>query len=230
MKLGFYDMQVPPTADWLLMQYAAGALPPYESMLMAAYIAVSAVARGKMQAYEAEGGRMIETVEPAPVTHSCLNTLLARIETRCAEQKAQAQKPQPPEHAGIPPVVFQLLSSHCPQQKVAWEDLAPGVAKMDIRLCRSEPQWRRLRLMKLAPHQPTPQHAHDGIEMTLVLDGSFDDETGSYTRGELVIVTDQGLQHTPKAGHGGCLCMTLTEAPLRFSNPLVRFLNFFRGI
>lgn len=221
----FYQNNTPPTAEWLLMRYAAGALPPYESMLMAAYLSLSPDARRQMQAFEAEGGRMIEQLEPVSVTHDCLNAVLACID---------APQPAAPRAAAatagtddVPAVFLQLVERHCPQQNLSWQPLAGGGAKIDITLCRSEPRHRHLRLVRLAPQQQTPQHRHQGVELTLVLQGSFADQGRSYAPGDLMIVTDSQVQHGPRAGDQGCVCMMLTEAPLRFSHPLARMLNLF---
>lgn len=220
------------TADTLLMRYAAGVLPPYESMLMAAYLTVSAGARQRMAAFEAAGGQMIETVDPVSVTQTCLNNILAL--TQPAASPCSEATPCPDAEAGedctIPRLLRQLVSAHCPQQKLDWEHLAPGIAKIDITLCRSEPKTRRLRLLRLAPHQATPVHHHQGVEITLVLEGSFSDETGSYRRGDLVIVSDPHLHHGPRAMADGCLCLALTEAPLRFNNMFFQLFNIWRGM
>lgn len=222
------------TADILLMRYAAGVLPPYESMMMAAYLTVSDTARQRMATFEAAGGRMIESEAPVSVTQSCLNNILAR--TQPAEQPCDGTSAAPctdnSAHGDctIPKLMRKLVSTHCPQQKLQWDQLSPGIAKIDITLCRSEPKTRRLRLLKLGPHQETPVHHHDGSEITLVLEGGFTDETGSYTRGDLVIVSDPTLHHSPRAMAEGCVCLALTEAPLRFNSLFMQLFNIFRGI
>ena len=222
------------TTDTLLMRYAAGVLPPYESMLMAAYLTVSEHARARMASFEAEGGRMIENVDPVSVTQNCLNNILAM--TQPQQQPCDERATPCPDTAAkdedctIPKLLRKLVNAHCPQQKLQWDHLSPGICKIDITLCRSEPKSRRLRLMKLAPHQPTPTHHHFGTEITLVLEGGYTDETGSYRRGDMVIVTDPDLHHSPRAMDTGCVCLSLTEAPLRFDSLAMQMLNIFRRI
>lgn len=224
MTHSFYHTHTPPTADWLLMQYAAGALPPYESMLMAAWLATSAAARQQLRSFEAEGGRMIDDVEPVSVTHGCLNAVLARIDI-------QAARPVPPTaaaHDGIPACFVQLVTRHCPQQTFVWRQVTNGAATIDITLCRTEPRHRQLRLLRLGPNQSTPLHSHDGIEITLVLDGSFHDNGRRYAAGDIAIATaDPQSRHSPRAEDAGCTCLMLTDAPLRLSNPIARFLALF---
>lgn len=221
------------TTDMLLMRYAAGVLPPYESMLVAAYLTVSEVAQQRLASFEAEGGRMIESVEPVNVTQTCLNNILALTQSSAPPQRtAPCAESIATQYSDctIPRLLRKLVDAHCPNQNLEWQRLSPGIAKIDISLCRSEPKSRRLRLLQLAPHQPTPSHHHYGTEITLVLEGGYSDETGSYRRGDMVFVSDPELHHAPRALQDGCICLTLTEAPLRFDGLVMQMLNIFRGI
>jgi putative transcriptional regulator len=211
------------------MHYAAGTLPPYESMLMAAYLAVSIEAQRKLAAFEAEAGRMMEEVEPVQVTHACLNNILAVIEpagAAAAPHPASAAARAADADCTLPLFMQKLLNAHCPQQSTTWEEIAPGVGRIDIRLCRSEPRQRHLRLMRFAPGTDAPAHRHQGLELTLVLDGTYYDGRQNYRRGDLVIMADHS-DHNPHAGDAGCVCLILSDAPVRFHNPVLRLLNHF---
>jgi putative transcriptional regulator len=60
------------------------------------------------------------------------------------------------------------------------------------------------------------------MELTLVLQGSFSDETGHFARGDLE-VADEELEHTPVADGGEvCICLAATDAPLRFNSLMPR--------
>ena len=62
-----------------------------------------------------------------------------------------------------------------------------------------------------------PSHTHLGQELTLVLQGSFADATGSYTKGD-VATADGSIDHQPRAGEGElCLCLAVEDAPLRLT-------------
>jgi len=63
------------------------------------------------------------------------------------------------------------------------------------------------------------------MELTLVLQGRFDDETGTFGVGDLEIA-DEDLEHTPIAGAGDpCICLAATDAPLRFRTFVPRLLQ-----
>ena len=70
--------------------------------------------------------------------------------------------------------------------------------------------------------RPVPEHGHNGREMTLVLAGSFKDEFGSFSRGDVQDV-DQDTVHQPVAGMvEDCVCLAVTDAPLDFKSFLPR--------
>ena len=59
----------------------------------------------------------------------------------------------------------------------------------------------KLRLLKVAPGHGIPEHGHGGAELTLVLRGSFHDETGRYARGDVADL-DETVEHQPVADPG----------------------------
>ncbi|HYD98947.1 MAG TPA: ChrR family anti-sigma-E factor, partial [Alphaproteobacteria bacterium] len=85
----------------------------------------------------------------------------------------------------------------------------------------------KARLLRVHAGTAMPQHTHDGEELTLVLCGAFRDETGRYARGDLA-VTDSEIDHQPVAEPGeACICLAVTDAPLRLTGRFMRFLNPF---
>lgn len=219
--------------EMLLVQYAAGNLSPYEALLVAAHLSLKPESRKKVSSYEKVGGDIIREVPPARLQAGCLDKVLARIDaSRAAPDADSSTRPcgSLSPDLGIPEPLFALLRSACIDDPHCWSAMTGGVMKMELRVCASEPPRRRLRLMRLAPFQVTPPHAHAGREITLVLEGGFTDCSGHYTRGDIVIVNDARFIHSPEADATGCLSLTLTEAPLRFSHPLTHLLNLFRRV
>ena len=68
-----------------------------------------------------------------------------------------------------------------------------------------------------------PEHTHTGFEVTLLLDGEFTDEEGSYVPGDF-IWQDGSHQHTPLT-KDGCLCFTVVSSALHFNKGLSKLLN-----
>jgi putative transcriptional regulator len=210
--------------DLLLMNYATGSLSPQESLVVAAHLTLNSEARRRVQRYEAEGGKMMCETEPAAVRAECLSATLSKIEKTSIKPAPAATPCAPDLH--IPAAIYALISGFCAPDTRNWSRVTRGFAKMDLRLCPA-PTAKRLRLMKLEPRSATPPHSHPGRETTVVLEGSFRDHTGQYKKGDIIIITDASFIHQPVAGDQGCVCLTLTEAPLRFQDPFQRFMNAF---
>ncbi|MDN3651932.1 ChrR family anti-sigma-E factor [Thalassotalea ponticola] len=70
-----------------------------------------------------------------------------------------------------------------------------------------------------------PEHTHKGYEVTLLLEGSFSDEMGSYEKGDFILL-DAEHKHHPKT-EDGCLCFTVANDALHFTQGLNKLLNPF---
>ena len=75
----------------------------------------------------------------------------------------------------------------------------------------------------MKPGSQVPVHKHQGNEITLVLDGSFSDETGMYRESDFVVRTPEHT-HQP-VSEEGCLCFAVLDSPLTFTSGLARLLN-----
>lgn len=220
----------PALIETILIHYAAGHLRPSEALLVACHVALNPAARRKLETYEAIGAKLIcedAEAEKAEISRDCFEKVMARIENRNPEQKQSPRTPMQRDET-IPPSVMSLLCGNCTERSIRWQKLQSGVEAVSLHVPAGSPCRHRLRLLRLAPHQETPPHRHGGREMTLVLQGSFSDHTGNYSAGDLMVIDSPSFTHAPKAGPQGCLCLTLTEAPLRFVETHIRFFNLFR--
>lgn len=211
----------------LLIEYAAGSLSACESFMVSSLLALNPEAQKKLQEFEAVGGKAIREETPTPVSAACLQSVLAQIQQRQPAQKCTVENPivaLPPELAAAEKV-RPLFQAHCGQKPLAWVGCAPGIRKIDLSICDHDSSRKKLRLMHMAPHAMTPPHRHRGSEITLVLQGSFMDLGGRYEAGDMTIIDNPAFIHAPKAGPEGCLCLTLTEAPLQFQSIKYRVLN-----
>ena len=87
-----------------------------------------------------------------------------------------------------------------------------------------------LKLIKMDPGVSVPLHSHGGKEYILVLNGSFCDEYGEYSKGDIQI-NDQKIKHTPIASQDrGCVCLSITEKEVIFYGRYGSFLNLFTFI
>lgn len=83
-------------------------------------------------------------------------------------------------------------------------------------------------LIWLEPGARIPEHEHGGLELNLVLDGSLSDEHGRYGIGDFVLVDSRTI-HSQRSEEG-CLCYTVLDAPLHFTDAMTPSLRDLVGL
>jgi len=78
-------------------------------------------------------------------------------------------------------------------------------------------------LLHIDKNGSVPSHTHKGFELTLLLEGSFEDEHGVYQKGDFLWLTNKNT-HTPYTREG-CLCLTVADDALQFTQGLSKLLN-----
>jgi putative transcriptional regulator len=78
-------------------------------------------------------------------------------------------------------------------------------------------------LLHIAPGGGVPEHTHKGFELTVLLAGSFHDAEGEYVKGDFIML-DGSDQHNPVSDNG-CLCYTVANDALHFSQGINKLLN-----
>jgi putative transcriptional regulator len=68
-----------------------------------------------------------------------------------------------------------------------------------------------------------PCHTHKGFEITLLLEGSFEDEMGVYNKGDFIWL-DGNHTHQP-ATKEGCVCLTVSSDALYFTKGVSQLFN-----
>ena len=110
---------------------------------------------------------------------------------------------------------------------IRWKPI--GTAGAQIRL-KTGDRKTQVRLLKIPAGQPVPEHSHRGRELTVVLTGAFDDGETRFERGDMEDA-DEDIQHIPTATpEADCICLAVTDAPLRFRSLLVRLFQPILGI
>ncbi len=78
-------------------------------------------------------------------------------------------------------------------------------------------------LLHIQPGGGVPEHTHKGFELTVLLEGSFHDESGEYFKGDFIML-DSSHQHHPISTNG-CLCYTVANDALHFTQGINKLLN-----
>lgn len=213
--------ETPPTTsrlDELLVGYAAGSLPASLHKLVAAHLYLRPESRAFVRAIEQIGGEALEEtpVQPLPDRDRKLAAIFA------AAEKPDAVR-QPPHCAVLPPPLCALTGRTL--DEIPWRLKLPGIR--EFRLPTED--GSEATLYRIKAGKTIPSHTHEGSEVTLVLSGAFSDVTGHYARGD-VAIADADLDHHPKADDGpDCICFAVTDAPLRLTGPLARFVRRITG-
>lgn len=197
--------------DAMLAAFAAGTLPQAFAVAVASHVSLCPQCRVALEAHQAVGGAVLEDTDAVAVSASLKDAILAQLDAPFTPVPVFERK-------GIfPGPVMEVMQGRAPK----WKKLGMGV-RQDI---LSADAHGSVRLLYIPPGQAVPDHSHNGLEMTLVLQGSFSDDTGRFGVGDIEIA-DETLEHTPIADPGdACICLAATDARLRFNALMPRLLQ-----
>lgn len=195
--------------EHLLQDYAEGRLPHPFAVVAAAHLSICDACRARLEAEDLVGGTFLEELEGASLGAGARARVLGALD-----------EPPPALMRGsgiFPAPVMAALGGHPPR----WRMLGGGIRQQIL----SADDSGSLRLLYIPPGRAVPEHGHGGLELTLVLQGSFADCEGRFARGDIEAAHD-GIDHQPVAGaEGPCICLAATDAPLRFHALLPRLLQ-----
>lgn len=210
--------------DSTLLSYAAGALPESFSLVLAAHIEQCDRCRQRLHEAEDIGAALLDGAAAMPVASDSIDRVWAAIE---AGDPEPAAPPAPRAAAdGLPSVLAPYLPGGL--SGIRWRTVAPGIRQFILRDVESG--HGTARLLSIAPGTTIPQHTHGGSELTLILKGSFADEIGRFSAGDLADL-DDSVQHQPVADTAEpCICLIATDERLRFTGVFSRLLQPLVGI
>ncbi|MDG1458664.1 MAG: ChrR family anti-sigma-E factor [Pseudoprimorskyibacter sp.] len=201
----------------LLMAYSAGTLPEAMNLIVAAHVSMCDECRAAVEAYDAVGGALMDNVDAVePLSDECLSNALALIQQTDLDPVLARPERKDPK---VPLPLENYIGGRL--EDVRWRSIGMGV-KQSIIPTSSE---ATARLLYIPAGMAVPDHGHNGIELTLVLQGAFEDEDGRFACGDMEVATED-LQHTPIADISeDCICLAVTNAPLRFNSFLPRLIQ-----
>ena len=206
--------------DAILMAYAAGTLPEAFNLIVASHLSMCDVCRAAAESFDALGGEILDQSAAPDLSDDSLAATLALIDGGPVEQirapkTANAVLPQP-----LQDYVGGDLDA------IKWKPVGMGVKQAILPTSREA----TARLLFIPAGAAMPDHGHQGTEMTMVLQGAFQDDDGYFARGD-VEIADSDLHHTPVADiHEDCICLAVTDAPLRFDSFIPRIAQRFLRI
>jgi len=208
------------TVDDLLLAHAAGRLPEPVGLVVATHLALAPESRSLFREYEALGGALLDDLPPVDLAPNSFERLLARLDDEGDDAPLPERSPRVKAVSGELP---SPLQAYVPRglEDLSWNHFG-SVSEAKLPL---DDSTYRARLIVLKAGKAVPKHTHDGQEITVVLKGAFHDGISHYSRGDISIA-DAHVDHRPVADPDeDCLCLTVTDAPLRLTGTFSRFLN-----
>lgn len=180
-----------PAYSDLMLDYAAGGLSPGERLAVELHRALSASGALEAAMLDASGGALLEELAPTHIAAPPVPSDAAR----------PSSKRRPGEEVGLP-VSAGLLAHDL--LALDWKRTIFGVREAKTGVPHT-------RLLRLDPGEKAMAHHHGLRETTVVLRGSFADEMGTYSVGDLAVIPP-GVKHRPRiVGDEPCVCLLATE-------------------
>lgn len=214
-------------SDEMILAYAAGALSEGQAMVVHCHLEFCDHCTSRLKEAEALGGALLEDLEAPSLSSLNFEDMFAEIEkSEDVQEPFSKEKPEAERDAGTPRMLRNILGHGI--NDVKWKRVGPGIRQYVLPLDLQEGE--NVRLLRLSPGFVTPLHTHRGSEMTLVLQGSFCDETGRYAVGDIQDA-DGELDHQPVADTDvDCICLAVTTAPLQFRGLIGKLMQPLVGI
>ena len=203
--------------DSTLLSYGAGSLPDSLALAVACHLSVCDQCRSKVADAEHMGMVLLEQESSATISTSKRAQMLALLDDENEQEIALHNREK---EGDIPEPLRPLIGSWL--DDLHWRTMAPGMKQFILPASRGN-----LRLLRISAGTCMPSHGHRGSELTLVLKGSYSDELGRFSVGDVADV-DPDITHQPVADtHEGCICLIATDGPLRFKGLVPRLLQPF---
>tara|TARA_B100001057_G_scaffold143305_1_gene142995 strand:+ start:198 stop:854 length:657 start_codon:yes stop_codon:yes gene_type:complete len=190
----------------LLMRYSNGTLCEAFSLAVATHISMCDDCRSALESYEAMGGALLDVSDPEEMGVDSFESVMALIENQPVQITQSAERVE----SDVPSALSDYIGGSL--KDIKWRPIGLGVKQSLLKTSGNS----TARLLYIPAGTAVPHHSHNGNELTLVLKGAFEDEIARFGPGD-VEMADEDLDHQPIAVEGeDCICLAVTDAPLKF--------------
>jgi putative transcriptional regulator len=222
-----------PVPDELLLDYAVGSTGPGKSLLVATHLAMCPSSQERYAMLQEVGGELLESLDGCRLERISVDAVLARAEAISGDEPptppSTAKRPAPSGPLGgklegidLPSPLLPL--AHQVQGAGAWRRLGIGV---EAAVLPATTRQTKVQLLRAKAGVRIIEHTHLGEELVLILKGAFWDAGEYYGPGD-VAVMDSSTTHAPVIDDAcECLCLAVTEGPIRFVGSYGWLLNMF---
>jgi putative transcriptional regulator len=203
----------------LLTEHVAGNLSLAQSACIAAHMKYCDDCRRTACQLQHVGVALFDALDPVPVGDQLLNTVLARLDEEAPLSYDRTEE----RGVGRTPALLQRLMRG-DFSDLAWKKVTDALRISHLRT--GDPNYE-FALYHIKAGGEIPDHDHRGTEMTLVLQGGFTDDRGTYHAGDFIF-RGADEAHAPRAlADQDCICLAVLDAPLRFTGWKYRWMNPF---
>ena len=207
--------------DATLISYSAGALPAALGVVASSHLERCKECRERLLDADQIGGVLLQQQRVDAPASDARAAMLALLDDaspiEVATSPSEVVEERDPDR--LPSALHPWFGNS--MRALHWRRVAPGVQ----RILASDIHGGDLMLLRIAPGSKLPLHSHGGNELTMILDGAYDDMLGHFGPGDVADLDGETL-HQPVTSPGvPCICVAATDAPLKFSGWVARTLQ-----
>ena len=203
----------------ILTEYAAGTLSLAQAACVSVHLNYCERCRRTVSQLQAVGASLFTAQDPEAVGDALLNKVLERLDDT---PPLSYQRTPLSSQDATPARLSRLMAGDF--SDLSWKNITRALRTTQIKT--GDPQFE-FSLLHIRAGGEIPAHDHRGSEMTLVLQGGFEDDRGSYRAGDFIHRSPEDI-HTPRAfADEDCICLAVVDAPLRFTSWKYRWMNPF---
>jgi putative transcriptional regulator len=199
----------------LLAEYAAGTLPSAEAIAISAHLHFCTKCHRSIAQLEQLAGAMLEHLTPQALPENSYEQLMAAIDN--------TKHPiivKPKAYDILPHVVKTMVNG----RDLKWRKVTPALKTATLTTGQKEYE---VSLQNIKAGGIVPEHDHRGLEMTVVLKGSFSDKNGIYQAGDFLLKQAGDIHQPISACNEDCLCLSVQNGPVKLTGFFNRLLNPF---
>jgi len=209
--------------DETLQEYSSGILNPAMETLIACHLTVCPTCRQRSDMADAIGGLSLSDQDTVPMSANASHILAMDKST---DTRGAAVVPDFKDYPGVPRPLARLLPA--PIAELPWKSFGPGLKQYNL---GTQPRKDgAFKLLSLAPGSRMSKHTHGHRELTYILSGSYADDLGQFTAGDIADLSADH-HHTPFVDSDvPCVSLIATDSPVKFDSLFGKIMQPFVGI
>ena len=208
--------------EWVV-SYAAGSLSEAHALVVASHIDYHPEIQKKLADAESIGGLLLENNEITTVSCDMFDDILGRLDE---EITSIPQKTDAEPESNLPKPLMDYIDGDLSDLK--WKAMGPGLSQ--VRLWTG-PNDERLWILRAKAGTKVPMHDHRSLELTLVLQGSYQAGGERFKPGMIEVADEHTHNHQPIIDEGEeCICLVVTEAPIKIHSLIGKVVQPFIGL